>query len=282
MSILQDSVTKLKALYSFGKRISIIDSAKHAGTQRTILLEKIFEKILLHDHSILVLLGVIPDQTRELDVSLIASAARNIMETANLYFHISQRGIDGDDLEFRVETMALNELYNEIDITEKLGFSRDCDHARLNKWFYQSASQRFEKFPQFVRLSQSEKNQVLSGRKPAFRMKSPRILEVQMESAVYNLLSNSLHSLPLGLSSNSINRTPFFNNFFGAERLLTVALQVSDIYTAHVIKDYLDLRKRFYALFTPEERETLKSCMSANDLAAFIRTLRAEYERDIF
>ena len=69
------------------------------------------EKILLHDHSILLLLSVVPEQIQELDVSLIASAARNIMETTNIYFHISQRGIDTDSIEFRVDTMVLNEIY---------------------------------------------------------------------------------------------------------------------------------------------------------------------------
>ena len=110
MSILQDSYVKLKNFYSFSRRISLIDSAESARVQRTMLLEK----ILLHDHSILLLLSTIPDQTSELDVSMIASAARNIMETTNIYFHISQRGIDTSALEPRVETMVLNEIYNEI------------------------------------------------------------------------------------------------------------------------------------------------------------------------
>lgn len=124
MNIFQVSLSRLQTLYSFSKKISIIDSAKRASTQRTIALEKMLEKILLHDHSILVLLSVVPKQIQEFDVSLIASAARNIMETANIYFHISQRGIDTDTIKFRVETMALNEIYNEIDITKNLASHR--------------------------------------------------------------------------------------------------------------------------------------------------------------
>lgn len=111
MKELQDGLTKLQTLYSFSKKISMINSAKRATTERTILLEKLLEKILLHDHSILLLLGVIPEHIQELDVSLIASAARNIMETANLYFHLSQKGLDREDLDLRVDTMVLNEIY---------------------------------------------------------------------------------------------------------------------------------------------------------------------------
>lgn len=135
------------------------------------------------------------------------------METTNFYFHLSQRGLDASNIEFRVETMVLNELYNEIDITKKFGFSQDCEHAQINNWYTKGALQRFQNFPQFLQLSENEKVQVLSGRKSTFQRKPPNILQEQMESAIYNLLSNSLHSLPLGLSNNSINRRPFFNNF---------------------------------------------------------------------
>lgn len=169
MNIFQISFSRLQTLYSFSKKISIIDSAKHARTKRTMTLEKMLEKILLHDHSILLLLSVVPEQIHELDVSsLIASAARNIMEATNIYFHISQRGIDTDTIEFRVDTMALNEIYNEIDITKKLGFSQDCVHAQINHFYYNSASERFQKLPQFIQLSTNEQAHILSGRKSTF------------------------------------------------------------------------------------------------------------------
>lgn len=282
MSILQDSYTKLNTLYSFSRRVSLIDSAECARVQRTMLLEKMLEKILLHDHSILFLLSAISYELSELDVSVIASAARSVMETTNIYFHISQRGLNTSALELRVETMALNEIYNEIEITRKLGFSQNCEHAKINTWYFKSASQRFQKFPEFVQLSKDEKNQIVPGRKPVFQIKSPRILEEQTESAIYNLLSNSVHSLPLGLSSNSINYTYFFNNFFKAEQLLVIALQISCIYTAYVVKDYLDLRKRFYSLLTREEKKNLKLSMSTTALENYICELRAEYEKNLF
>ena len=247
-----------------------------------MILEKLLEKILLHDNSILLLLRVIPERTPELDVSLIASAARNIMETTNFYFHLSQRGLDASNIEFRVETMVLNELYNEIDITKKFGFSQDCKHAQINNWYTKGALQRFQNFPQFLQLSENEKVQVLSGRKSTFQRKPPNILQEQMESAIYNLLSNSLHSLPLGLSNNSINRRPFFNNFFRAEQLLVISLQVSYIYTAHVVKDYLNLRKHLYSSLTQEERTRLKAYMSTTDLLNYIHTLSMEYEKAVF
>lgn len=283
MGILQDSLAKLGTLYAFSRKISIIHAARRAGALRTILLEKMVEKMLLHDHSILRLTDVLSEQgAQELDVSLIASAARSIMETANLYFHMAQRKISPDHVELRAEIMVLNEIYNEMDLTGKFGFSQDCFCAQINRWYYEGAPGRFQRFPEFTALSAREQAQITSGRKPAFQMKSPHILQEQMESAVYNLFSNSLHSLPLGLGNNSVNRTPYFQNFFRAEHLLVIALQVSRIYTAHVVKDYLDLRKRLYALLTPEEKKLLKSYLSAADLEDYIRALGAEYEKRPF
>lgn len=282
MNIFQDSLTKLQMLYSLSKKISIISSTKRASVYRTMLLEKMLEKILLHSHSILRLLSVIPEQFQELDVSLISSAARNIMETSNLYFHMSQRGLDADAIEFRISTLVLNEIFNEMDITKKLGISQTCMHAQINRLYYEQAAERFRMFPDFMQLSANEQAQVVSGRKAAFRIESPHILEEKVESAIYNLFSNSVHGLPLGLSSNSVNRTCAFHNFFRAEHLAVVSLQISRIYTAHVVKDYLNLRKQLYSLLTAEEKEQLKSYMCCNDLKDYIDDLRTEYEKNPF
>lgn len=282
MNEFQESLNKLKTLYSFGKKISIINSSQRAGTYRMAILEKMIEKILLHNNSILLLLSALSEQPHELDASLIASATRNIMDSANIYFHISQRGLSTDEVEFRAEIMAHNALYNEISITKKLGFSQDCFHASLNLSFYGNPAAKFQKFSQFTNLSANEQAQIVSGRKSTFQMKSPHIFEKQMESAIYNLLSNSVHGLSLGLGSNSINHSLVFNNFFHILHLLIISLQVSRIYTSYVIKDYLNLRKRLYSLLSSDEKKLLKSYMSQKDLQDYINKLRIEYEKDFF
>lgn len=282
MEYLQDGLAKLQSLYSFCKKISIIGSAKFAGSHRTLMLEKMVEKILLHDNSILLLTSVAQKQIQELDISLIASATRNIMDSTNIYFHIAQRGLSKNDVEFRSFTMSLNATYNENNITEKFGFSQDCYHAQIDRFFYKQSNVIFQRFTQFNELPKDEQKKVLSGHKPTYNMKSPNILEKQTESAIYNLLSNSVHGLYLGLSNNSINRSYPFNSFFNATRLLTISLQVSRIYTAHVVKDYLNLRKRLYSLLTAEEKTQLKLYMCSTDLKNYIEMLRVEYEKDLW
>lgn len=279
MGDFQDCLLKLQTLYSFSKNISIISSTKRARVYRTMVLEKMLEKILIHAHSILLLLSIIPEDIKELDVSLIASATRNIMESTNMYFHIAQRGIDADTVQFRISTMDLNEIFNELNITEKLGFSQTCFRTQIYRSFYEESGNQFEKFPQYMQLSKNERAQVLSGRKSAFKMKSPHILDEKTESAIYNLLSNSVHGLPLGLSNNTANCSLAFISFFNSERLLVLSLHISRIYTAHVVKDYLNLRKHLYSILEEEQKIQLKSFMSIADLEKYIQKLREEYEK---
>lgn len=92
-------------------------------------------------------------------------------------------------------------------------------------------------------------------------------------------MSNSVHGLHMGLSSNSVNNAPGFRNFFSAEKVVLISLQVSRIYTAHVVKDYLNLRKQLNSLLDPEEKAMIKACMSAEDLDEYIDWLRSEYEK---
>ena len=276
-----DSLNKLNILYSFSKKISIIDGAKPATNRRTEILEKTVEKILLHDKSILTLLfSLASNSINEIDVSLIASATRNIMESANQFFYVSERGLSTEELNFRMDIMHRNEVVNIIDIANKLGFSQNCFRAGLDKGYLDHLNNEFKESAKYLELKNHEITHILSGRKPTFQAKPIRILENEIESAVFNLLSNSVHGFRLGLVSNSFNKTSAFHNFFNTEQLLVLSLIVSRIYTAHVVKDYLDLRKRLYSLLEPNEKSLLKSYMSCDDLSSYIQVIRSQYEKD--
>lgn len=123
---------------------------------------------------------------------------------------------------------------------------------------------------------------MLSGHKAAFRLQSPGILNTNTESAVFNLLLNSTHSLCVGLGNNSINANCLFVVFFDVIRLITISLLVARLYTAHMVKDCLDLCKKLYRLLNLEEKQLLKKFCSPNDLDAYLQQMRIEYESSIF
>ncbi len=85
---------KLNRVYSIGKKISVIDNGITISSFRVMIVDKIMEKILLHDKSIISLLKIAKEnEFIELDLAAIGSLARNIMETTNLYFHFAERKI---------------------------------------------------------------------------------------------------------------------------------------------------------------------------------------------
>ncbi len=77
---------ELKELYDIGKKVSLVSGSKRATTIKSAQAEKVVEKVLLHCNSIIKLFNIGQNEYSELDIALIASATRNIMDAANVYF----------------------------------------------------------------------------------------------------------------------------------------------------------------------------------------------------
>lgn len=274
----------LNLICSIGIKITPINKlySKRAGSLRTLQLENIVEKIVLHDSSIIHNFMKSKENINELDISIIASAARNIMDITNLYFHISERNIGDDEIELRFYTMYLNAMTNLQDIYNKLNFSKTCFHAIIESDAILRTKEDIKNSAPFIGKMKSIQDQILSGRKAAVQITPHNIIDKNIESAIYNLLSNSVHGLFIGLGNNSVNNNLFYNNFFTAERLLTISFQIAVVFTAHVLKDYLDLRKRLYSELSVEEKSTIKDLKSDIPIKTYIDYLRNEFENTFF
>lgn len=278
------AVQNLKSACSIGRKITPIHDGyeKRAGSLRTLQLENIVEKIVLHGISMIHCLYKGKDNINELDISIIASAARNIMDVTNLYFHISERNIGNDEIELRFNTMVLNATTNLQDIYNKLNFSKTCFHSRLEFRGISQIRDDIKKSNSFKSKEKSVQDQILSGRKSVVKVNPHNILDKNIESAIYNLLSNSVHGLFIGLGNNSFNNNLFYNNYFTAIHLLTLSFQTAVIYVAYVVKDYLNLRKRLYSELTNQEKSVIKELKSNADILTYINKLKYEFENSFF
>lgn len=230
-----------------------------ATTIRTFQLEKIVEKILLHNNSVICLIkNSSTNKYSELDISMIASAARNIMECTNYYFYVAERNISKDEMEFRYSLSNLNYYYNMIDIMKKLDFPTSCFRARMLEHGKNMEIGGIKNSKTFQSTDKNTQNYLLSGRKQTFNMRERNILSKNKESAIYNILSNNIHSLYIGLGSNSIRGSAPYNSYIGALTMLMIASEICIIYTAHVLKDYLLLRKRLNNRLLKEEKIIIK------------------------
>ena len=82
-------------IYQICKKISAIDLEFSVSNYKTIQLEKIYEKIILHIGSFNRLTDEdIFNNLQELDISILASIARNIMDLSSTYYYYGKPNIN--------------------------------------------------------------------------------------------------------------------------------------------------------------------------------------------
>lgn len=269
----------LQELYDVGKKVNLINLDERATTLRAAQVEKIFEKVLLHCRSIIKLFSVENRDFSEIDIGLIASAARNIIDSANLYFYISERGISEEEIRFRYNLQLLNYDKNVKNIFKKFDFS--LTSFRMQLIGAENARNEIKNSSIYVNANNDEKSIMLSG-KQFFDKKELKIIDNNIESGIYNLLSNSIHSFYIGLSNNSFTRSSVFASFIDSIMLSIIAVEVAIIYTANIMNDYILLRKKLGKKISSSERTNIKNLMKADYLYNYLDCQRDFFNSDIF
>ena len=269
----------LNQICGIGYKISPIGCDMHAGALRTLLLEKYVEKILLHNKSIINLFQEIDHDKQKyelFDVSLVASAARNIMETSNMYCYFSERKITQDEIEFRYYVSCLNEDKNKYTILEKIGVKlTDSWASHLHRTSKFQHIQALEHNYFFLSLSDKEKERVLSGKNPTHKISSPGILPQNLESGIYNLLSNSVHSLMLGMNSATLDSAHIFRGLFSPLWVLEISIEICILYFSHILLDYLDIRKRLHKKISKAELQFLKEMHTITFIEEWVKAVQS-------
>lgn len=122
---------------------------------------------------------------------------------------------------------------------------------------------------------------ILSG-KQFFKRKRVGIFSQDLESAIFNMLSNSVHSFYIGLSNNSTKAPGVFTCYIDSLMLSIVSIETTLIYTANILNDYLLLRKQLNKKLTKEERDRVKRLMSTEDLINYLNIQKKEFDKEIF
>lgn len=270
---------ELKDLYEIGKKVSLITENKKATTLRSAEAEKIVEKVLLHCNSIIQLFCIGLKDYTELDFALIASAARNIMDCGNVYFYIAERGISEEEVNFRYNLQILNYDKNLKDIFRKFDFPMNSFKMRLNDFSF--IREEIKNSSIYLNASNNEKSMILSG-KQFFKRKRVGIFSQDLESTIFNMLSNSVHSFYIGLSNNSIKAPGVFASYIDSLMLCIVSIETTLIYTANILNDYLLLRKQLNKKLTKEERDKIKKLMSTEYLINYLNIQKNKFDKEIF
>jgi len=126
----------------------------------------------------------------------------------------------------------------------------------------------------FSALPTEDQNYILNGGKRLYGIKSPEIVDKNIESACYNLFSNSIHSRYGGISSNSLNPS-YFNSKIESAFLFYLAFEISGLYYSNIVKEYLKKRHKLRVHLNKNEQESIDMFSSTASLMRYI-----EYYRD--
>ena len=265
-------IDKWATLDTIGMKISLSKLGVTSSTSSTMTLEKLYEKISLNFHSMMSLSRNVP--LNEIDINTLASCARNIMESTKVFYYFSTAFSNKELFEFRHMLYCLNDNRNTDDIFKKLCVE-EPDVLGMGNWGSQALVFYMKDNRYFQSLSAGDKEYALKGGKRFYGMESPKIIDSGIESACYNLFSNSIHSLYGGISSNSLNPS-LFNSKIDSVFLFYMAFEVSGLYYAHVAKDYLKKRYRLRRYLDVDERESIEKYAKDTSLMRCIEYFRGE------
>lgn len=274
---------ELRQLFEIGKKISKIELGLSGSKIRVCILEDVIEKVVLHLGSFTKIINNC--RMEELDISMLATIARNIMECGNTYFYYAERKISDEEIEFRYHIANLHYDNSVMDIIKKMEYPQNNFRTSTLQWGKELMIKKIKESSIYQELSKIEKSQVLNGNQ-AYHSKRQKelhtILDRDIESAIYNIFSNSAHSYYLGLGTNSMNGSFAHASYIKPEMVLCLAMEISIVYSANILVDYLQLRKTLNQYLTEEEKGFIKNMMSLDKLLEWLETQKEEYQDTFF
>lgn len=262
-------LSELRRLCQIARKLSTLEAPSDWTTTRTHYAEQLFEKTVLISLSFLKLLPKTYDKDAEaFDFSSLATLARNVMECCNVFHYLCIDRIPKTEFKFRLNLMWLHQSVNSERILKafQLGkASHSDDLARMLPKF------DLKRNPFFNSLDESVRNQLLKGKKPYYwklnKSHSNFVLR-DLESALYNYFSNSVHSFPLGIYYSSEYREGYHLNLYS---LYFLSVETMIIYLASTIRSYLKLRRKHSRYITIDENTFITDCISDRFIQDWIK-----------
>ena len=123
----------------------------------------------------------------------------------------------------------------------------------------------------FNSLDEPVRNQLLKGKKPYYwrvKKRNKHLVLRELESALYNYFSNSIHSFPLGIHYSSQYIKGQHLNLYS---LYFLSIEAMIIYLASTIRSYLKLRRKYSRHITRDESTFVMDCISDRFIQDWIK-----------
>lgn len=267
-------ISEIPKLVQLAGSLRTLSEYPTASTSRTLHAEEIFNKFALHLETFQRNLNV--NNTSAIDISVLASIARMIIEAHNVLSYFCDTAITREETEFRTWLYQLHYAHDILTILDKLGFTdQDSIVSRFTSSGRMSAS-NLEENHYFKRLDNKEQKRLLLGHKAFYwRGRRPKRspFSKETEEGIYKLLSNYVHSFPLGImmykGSAPMNHLNFSNSAF-------VIIEVVVAYSASAILSYSALRKKLGSRISTAEKAYLRSIVTDKPIQEWL-----SYRREV-
>ncbi len=227
------------------------------------------EKSFLHAQSIILLCNNAAQNKGALDVGSICALSRCIVEIHNAFAYLLEKGLAREESEFRHELFLLNHAVDLLRIHSSLGVGSNDMRMQYQEMSRQMSQQLLESNTIFISLDGTQRKNLIRGKSPyqTFRYTGAHPLPRKIESALYNLLSQAIHSFSLGLTSHiGGGQATVFNPI----NTLFIAIEIAVIYLANICVGYQRLRSRAIGTLSEEEKILLDETLSTKELVQWL------------
>jgi len=197
------------------------------------------------------------------------------MEGTNVFYHFSTSFFDKKLSEFRQMVYTFDNQRNDRDVMRKLNMVYE-DLFGFDQYGHDAEIFFLKNNDLFSALPIEDQKYILDGGKRLYGIKSPEIIDKNIESGCYNLFSNSIHSRYGGIINNSLNLS-YLNSRTGAAFLFHMAFEISGMYYANVIKEYLKKRHKLRIYLDKDEQESVNIFSNDTTLMQHIEYYRNKY-----
>lgn len=254
----------LKKIRQFTLMVSESEAQTVPTTWRALCATQIFSKFAGH---IATAVRLLPnEQERDVDVSVLAAIARIVIESHDALIYFTQRGLSVEERDFRLTLYEYHSSLESAEVLDRFGFPPG---HRWQDFFYQVNRRALSKESFFQGLPAKEQKMLLNGRKAYYwrgQRPKPNFISESHESALYKLLSNHVHTFPLGASF----RFGPSESIFGQSSIAFFALEALVMYSAATILAFASFRKRVGQVLSPADKKYLRDVLEQRTLASWL------------
>lgn len=259
-------LTDLRKLVELNNLVAkkVQDSNVHSSRVLNSLF--LLEKSRKHIESLLILIESKKDKLHEIDLSALCVLSRVIIETHNVSSYLCKQKLSSGEHEFRYLLYLLSAEMDDMKIYKELGFTNRELGMNLDEYY----RNELNKNKYFQQLPEKQKIHFLEGRSPynSLKDKVDRPIAPNIESAIYNLFSHSIHSFQLSIGVNKFMLAD--SVLCSAKNLIFLSIEISLIYGGTTLLKYTKMRHNALKTLTQKNKLDIESIIDTTNLNAWL------------